>query len=72
LGAMKVNRGKFHKYLGMSLDYSHKGQCRVTMYNYLDEILETFDKAVKKHGYGWIVVTKRHLKKKAAPIFCRK
>ena len=69
---MKVNRGKFHKYLGMSLDYSHKGQCRVTMYNYLDEILETFDKAVKKHGYGWIVVKKRHLKKKAAPIFCRK
>jgi hypothetical protein len=24
---MKVHRGKIHKYLGMSLDFSHKGQC---------------------------------------------
>jgi hypothetical protein len=39
------------------------------MYNYLDEILETFDKAVKKHGYGWIVVTKRHLKKRLLQSF---
>jgi hypothetical protein len=31
---MKVHRGKVHKYLGMSLDFSHKGQCRVTMYDY--------------------------------------
>jgi hypothetical protein len=27
LGQMKVHRGKIHKYLGMSLDFSHKGQC---------------------------------------------
>ncbi len=27
LGQMKVNRGKIHNYLGMSLDFSHKGQC---------------------------------------------
>ncbi len=26
LGAMKVHRGKVHKYLGMTLDFSHKGQ----------------------------------------------
>jgi hypothetical protein len=26
LGQMKVHRGKTHKYLGMSLDFSHKGQ----------------------------------------------
>ena len=25
-GVMKVHRGKVHKYLGMSLDFSHKGQ----------------------------------------------
>ncbi len=31
-GAMKVHRGKVHKYLGMALDFSHKGQCRVSMY----------------------------------------
>ncbi len=27
LGQMKVHRGKTHKYLGMTLDFSHKGQC---------------------------------------------
>jgi hypothetical protein len=26
-GQMKVHKGKTHKYLGMSLDFSHKGQC---------------------------------------------
>jgi len=49
-GVMKVHRGKVHKYLGMSLDFSHKRQCRVTMYDYLDGILQTFDAAVKKHA----------------------
>jgi hypothetical protein len=34
-GAMKVHRGKVHKYLGMTLDFSHKGQCIVTMHDYL-------------------------------------
>jgi hypothetical protein len=27
LGQMKVHWGKTHKYLGMSLDFSHKRQC---------------------------------------------
>jgi hypothetical protein len=27
LWQMKVRKGKIHKYLGMSLDFSHKGQC---------------------------------------------
>jgi hypothetical protein len=26
LGAMKALRGKYHKYLGMALDYLHKGK----------------------------------------------
>ncbi len=51
-GGMKVHRGKVHKYLGMSLDFSQKGQCCVTMYDYLDGILLAFDAAVKKHGDG--------------------
>ena len=63
----KVHRGKVHKYLGMSLDFSHKGQCRVTMYDYLDGILEAFDEAVKKHGEGYITVKKRRCVKTAAP-----
>jgi hypothetical protein len=61
-GAMKIHRGKVHKYLGMSLDFSHKGQCHVTMYDYLDGIREAFDAAVKKHGDGFIPVTKQRFK----------
>jgi hypothetical protein len=38
-GAMKVHRGKIHKYLGMLLDFSHKGQCCESMYDYVDSIL---------------------------------
>ncbi len=45
-GVMKVHLGKVHKYLGMSLDFSYKGQCLVTMYDYLDGILLAFDAAV--------------------------
>ena len=40
LGAMKVHRGKYHKYLGMALDYLHKVECHVTMYDYLDGSLD--------------------------------
>jgi hypothetical protein len=61
-GVMKVHRGKVHKYLGKSLDFSHKGQCRVTMYDYLDGILYAIDAAVKKHGDGFKPVTKRRFK----------
>jgi hypothetical protein len=40
LGQMKVHKGKTHKYLGMSLDFSHQGQCRVTMHDYIGGILQ--------------------------------
>jgi hypothetical protein len=40
LGQMKVHRGKAHKYLGMSLDFSHKRRCQVTMHDYIDRILQ--------------------------------
>ena len=66
-GAMKVHRGKVHKYLGMSLDFSHKGQCRVSMYDYVDGILEAFDDVVKKHNDGYLKVGKRRSKSSAAP-----
>jgi hypothetical protein len=67
LGEMKVHRGKVHKYLGMSLDFLHKGQCCVTMYDYLDGILEAFYEAMKKHGEGCITVNKRRCVKTVAP-----
>ncbi len=46
----------------MSLDFSHKEQCCVTMYDYLDEILQAFDAAGMKHGDGFIPVTRQHFK----------
>ncbi len=59
LGAMKVHRGKVHKYLGMRLDFSHKGKCIVTMHDYLDGILKEFDAAMEKHEHGFLPVTKQ-------------
>jgi hypothetical protein len=41
-GKMTVSRGKVHKYLGMTLDYSISGQVKITMLDYVDEILTAF------------------------------
>ena len=38
-GKMTVNRGKVHKYLGMTLDYTTKGLCKVTMLDYIEEVI---------------------------------
>ena len=47
-GEMTVSRGKVHKYLGMTLDYSVRGQIKISMYDYIEEILTAFDKAEPK------------------------
>jgi hypothetical protein len=49
-GAMVVSRGKIHKYLGMTLDYTVRGQVRISMFDYVDKILVAFDKAEPKGG----------------------
>lgn len=36
---MKVHHGKGHKYLGMTLDFSAKGKVKVSMYNYVEDII---------------------------------
>ncbi len=64
---MKIHRSKIHKYLGMSLDFSVKGQCCVTMHDYLDGILEAFNLAVKEHGNGYLTFGKQCSKTSAAP-----
>ena len=55
---MTVSRGKVHKYLGMTLDYTISGQVQITMINFLYKILIAFYKA-KPKGNG--------TKKSAAP-----
>jgi hypothetical protein len=47
---MKVNRGKTHKYVGMALDFSHKGQCQVTMHDYFDGILQAYNLAIRDYN----------------------
>jgi hypothetical protein len=39
-----VSRGKIHKYLEMTLDYTVYGQVKITMFDYVDGIITAFDK----------------------------
>jgi len=45
---MKVHRGKIHKYLGMTLDFSTKRQVKMTMTDYVSEIIQARDEAELK------------------------
>ena len=47
-GQMTVSRGKKHTYLGMQLDFTVPGQVSVSMFDYIGEILELFDKEAPK------------------------
>jgi hypothetical protein len=49
-GAMTASRGKIHKYIGMTLDYTIRGQIKITMLDYVNEILIAFEKAEPKGG----------------------
>jgi hypothetical protein len=44
-GVMTVSRGNTHKYLGMTLEYTVHGRVKITMFDYVDEILTAFAKA---------------------------
>jgi hypothetical protein len=41
-GEMVVSRGKIHDYLGMTLNYTAGGQAKITMFDYVEEILTAF------------------------------
>ena len=47
---MTVIRGKVHKYLGMTLDYTVRGQVQITIIKFLHKILISFKKAEPKGG----------------------
>lgn len=63
-GAMKVARGRKHKYLGMDLDFLNKHEVRILMCDYVKEIVAAWDKVVD--GDGFIPVKK--LKTKATIV----
>ena len=43
-GKMKVCRGKVHDFLGMKLDFTTPRQVKVTMFEYVQEILDAYNK----------------------------
>jgi hypothetical protein len=47
---LTVSLGKIDKYIGMKLDYIVPGQVKITMLDYVNEILAAFDKAEQKGG----------------------
>ena len=47
---MVVSRGKVHKYLGITLDYTVRGQVQITIIDFLDKVFIDFDKAEPKGG----------------------
>ncbi len=49
-GAMTVSRGKVHVYLGMTLDYTVPGQVKLSMFDYIQELVDAFDKADPSGG----------------------
>ncbi len=58
-GEMKLHRGKTHKYLGMSLNFGHDNQCRITMIDYVDEIVAAYNKALGELDDGFSAVKKK-------------
>jgi hypothetical protein len=47
-GKMKVHRGKVHEYLGMTLDYSTPGMCKLSMPKFIKETISDFEKIMPK------------------------
>ena len=66
-GKMKVTRGKIHKYLGMTLDFESKRIVKVIMTEYVEEIVEAFDKACQDLNCGYTAVVSRKKYRTAAP-----
>ena len=50
LGDIKATRGPVHEYLGMTLDYSKKGQVSIDMRDYVNTMLNDFPATKSKKG----------------------
>ena len=57
---MKVARGEVHTYLGMTLDFATPKLVKVTMIDYVDEIIELWDKACSELDDGYKVILQQH------------
>jgi hypothetical protein len=66
-GMMKVARGNVHKYLGMMLDFATSKIVKVTMLEYVDEIIRSWDKTCSELNDGYKAVSGRKRIATAAP-----
>ena len=65
---MKVHRGKVHKFLGMTLDFTKKSKVRILMIEYMREIIMVWDDAVTDlTADGFKIVTRKKKVVSAAP-----
>ncbi len=65
---MKVHRGKVHKFLGVLLDFSNRSQVKISMFDYVKDIISSWDKVapgVDSDGFKLTGLTNR--KGKVAP-----
>ena len=46
IGKMVVSRGKIHRYLGMTLDYSTSGKVKIDMVDYVKKMIEDFPEEI--------------------------
>ena len=60
---MTVHRGKVHKYLGMTLDFTAKRKVKISMVDYVKEIMAAWDKAPKLQDNGFTEVKSKRIKK---------
>jgi hypothetical protein len=66
-GMLKVARGKVHTYLGMKFDFTESKIVKVTMFDYVDEIVQSFDTACSELEDGYTEVSGRRRIATAAP-----
>jgi hypothetical protein len=66
-GKMKVSRAKVRKYLGMTLDFATAKVVKVTMIDYINEIIETWNRAWKEFDNSFEFVANRKRIATAAP-----
>jgi hypothetical protein len=60
-GRMKVARGRVHVYIGMTLDFTVDRVVKVTMISYVNEIIETWDKACEESQDGFQQVKRQRI-----------
>ena len=69
-GEMKVCRGKVHKYLGMTLDFATKRQVKISMVDYVKDVVDAWDKvrgAPDEEGFKLVQPKRKKGRSSAAP-----